>query len=82
MLQQRGAQWLAEINDEQASPEAAIRAVIEGARLERLARGEVTERTEIQNDTDPRLEQLSDQALDRLIELAEGVRREDTAGSE
>ncbi len=82
LLQQRGAQWLAQIDDEQASPEAAIRAVIEGARLERLARGEATERTEIQNAPDPKLEQLSDQELDRLVELAEGVRREDTTSSE
>ena len=78
LLQQRGTQWLAQINDEQASPEAAIRAVVEGARLERLARGEATERTEIQNVPDPRLEQLNDQELDRLVELAESVRGEDT----
>ena len=81
LLQQRGAQWLAQINDEQASPEAAIRAVVEGAKLERLARGEPTERTEIQNEPDPRLERLSDEELDRLVELAEGVRREDAPQS-
>ena len=75
LLQQRGAQWLAQVNDEQVSPEAAIRAVVEGARLERLARGEPTERTEIHNDADPRLERLSDEELDRLIELAEGLVR-------
>ncbi len=76
LLQQKGAEWLAQIETEQASPEAAIRAVVEGARLERLARGEVTERTEVRNDADPKLERLDDEALDHLIELAEGVQRE------
>ena len=77
LLQQRGTQWLAQISDEKATPEAAIRAVVEGAKLERLARGEATERTEIHHDADPRLAELSDEQLDRLIELAEGVRGED-----
>ncbi len=76
LLQQKGTEWLAQIETEEAKPEAAIRAVVEGARLERLARGEATERTEIRDDTDPRLQRLSDEELDRLIELAEGVRGE------
>ena len=74
LLQQKGAEWLAQIENEKASPEAAIRAVVEGARLERLALGEATERTEVHGEhPDPRLEQLGDEELDRLIELAEGT---------
>lgn len=81
LLQQKGAEWLAQIETEHASPEAAIRAVVEGARLERLARGEATERTEIRDDTDPKLQRLSEKELDRLIELAEGLRGEDAPRS-
>ena len=71
LLQQKGTAWLTELSAAEASAEAAIRAVTEGAKLERLARGEATERTEHQGPSDPRLEELHDAELDRLIELAE-----------
>ena len=75
LLQQRGAEWLAGMSRDDATADAAIRAIVEGARLERLARGEPTERQEVIGDdkTDPRLAALSDEELDRLIEYAEGA---------
>ena len=44
LLQQRGTEWLAGMTEERVTADAAIRALVEGARLERLARGEPTER--------------------------------------
>ena len=72
LLQQRGAEWLATINETKATPDAAIRALVEGAKLERLARGEPTEVKEIHHDdADPRLSRLSDERLAALIARAE-----------
>lgn len=71
LLQQKGTAWLTDLTAAEASAEAAIRAITDGAKLERLARGEATERTEHQGPSDPRLEELDDAELDRLIELAE-----------
>jgi hypothetical protein len=51
------------------SPAEAIRALAEGARLERLARGEVTERTSIKGD-DIDLTRFSLVELRALAELA------------
>ena len=76
LLQQRGAEWLTQ-QDDPASPEAAIRAIVEGARLERLVRGEATERTEQMTPTQERLEALSDEQLDDLLgQLAAGLEGE------
>ncbi len=72
LLQQKGAERLAALEPEAFSADAAIRALIEGAKLERLARGEVTERQEVQQTGDPRLERISDDDLTTLLELAEG----------
>ena len=66
LLQQNGAEWLGVMGADDATPEAAIRAIIEGAKLERLARGEPTERTEATSSTEQRLEALSGAELDRL----------------
>ena len=73
LLQQRGTEWLGELKSEDASPEAAIRAITEGAKLERLARGEATERTESVDQAAEQLEGLSDDELQRLIAVAEGT---------
>ena len=74
LLQQKGAEWIAPVGAEEATPDAAIRAIVEGAKLERLARGEATERTEQRDITDERLKELSDDELDRLLDqLGEGV---------
>ena len=75
LLQQRGAEWLAGMSKDDATADAAIRAIVEGARLERLARGEPTERQEVTGNekADPRFAALSDEELDRLIQYAEGA---------
>ena len=70
----------APVSAEEATPDAAIRAIVEGAKLERLARGEATERTEQRDITDERLKELSDDELDRLLDqLGEGVGGEGAA---
>lgn len=70
LLQQKGAEWLSTLGADEVSAEAAIRAVVEGARLERLARGEVTERTGNVDERDPQLERLTDDELQGLIRIA------------
>ena len=50
------------------SPAGLIRALESGARLERLARGEPTDRAETIMAGDPRLERLTDDELDTLLE--------------
>ena len=67
LLQQKGAEWLMRAAVDEAGPDTAIRALIEGAKLERLVRGEATERTERKTTTDERLETLSNVELDHLI---------------
>lgn len=82
LLQQKGAEWLAPMSADDATADAAIRAVVEGSRMERLARGEPTERQEVQGglQINARLVGLTDAELDRLIEHAEGaLRGEDPA---
>jgi len=82
LLQQKGAEWIAAIDGGDATAEAAIRAIVEGSRMERLARGEPTERGEVQGDVtvNARLAALSDAELDRLIEYVHGaLGREDPA---
>ncbi len=82
LLQQKGAEWIAGVTADDASPEAAIRAIVEGAKLERLARGEATERTEQRDITDLRLKELSDEELDGLLDdMGEGVGGEDAPRS-
>lgn len=84
-LQQRGARWLAELTAEDVPPAAAIRAITEGAKLERLARGEVTERIEQRNEEeaeDDQLKELSDAELEALIRRVEALRGEDAQGPE
>ena len=73
LLQQKGAAWLQGVAADAASPEAAIRAITEGAKLERLVRGVPTERTEAVDATTARVEGLADDELHRLLQLAEGA---------
>jgi len=69
LLQQKGTEWIAGLDDT-PSAEAAIRAIVEGAKLERLARGETTEKIQIEETGDSRLMELSDDHLEELIRLA------------
>ena len=73
LLLQQGAAWLQGVAADAASPEAAIRAITEGAKLERLVRGVPTERTEAVDATTARVEGLADDELHRLLQLAEGA---------
>ena len=75
LLQQKGTEWLAAMAPGDATAEGAIRAVVEGARLERLARGEPSDRKEVQGEigVNARLASISDEELDRLIEHAESA---------
>lgn len=72
-LQQKGMEWLVTMGEDAATPEAAVRAIVEGAKLERLARGEVTGRQEVTGDITTRLSEFSDEELDALIEHAAGL---------
>ena len=81
LLQQKGTEWLSAMSVEEATPDAAIRAVVDGAKLERLVRGEPTERTDQRTAAEHRLETVSDAELDRLLELAaQPVAGEDAPG--
>lgn len=71
LLQQTGMEWLTSIPEGRLTPDAAIRALVEGARLERLARGEATERTEIGPIKNNPLEEISDDELRELVEIAQ-----------
>lgn len=75
LLQQKGTEWLVASGDGELSAETAIRAVVEGARLERLARGEPADRIRqegglIHGQID--LSSFSLEELRRMVELAEG----------
>lgn len=73
LLQHKGTEWLAGIEAEDASAAAAIRALVEGTKLERAVQVELTAEAEAApNEPDDRLERFSDDDLARLIELAEG----------
>lgn len=52
MIQAKGFKRLSDLNDQQLTPREALACVIEGAKLERLARGEVTERTVTETASD------------------------------
>ena len=79
LLQQKGAARLSSMDLAEMDADAAIRALTEGARLERLARGAATDRSDLNHGSgDHRLEQINDDQLDRLIthleaELADGA---------
>lgn len=87
LLQQRGAEWLTRVDADEASPDTAIRAIVEGAKLERLARGEPGERDHDRSDGgethDPRFTDFSTDELRRLVESAErAVGRAGETGTE
>jgi hypothetical protein len=82
LMQQKGAQRLSELAHEDMKSGDAIRAIIEGARLERLARGEPTEHVLNTEDRDPQLERLTDDELEQLIrDVAARSARTDQTGS-
>lgn len=83
LLQQKGAQKYSGLNPDEMTPEVATRAIVEGQKLERLARGEATERAETMSQTDERLRRVEDDELEHLIELAkESATREESSQSD
>ena len=68
LLQQKGAEWLTQFATDEATPDAAIRALVEGAKLERLARGEPSERSaqERGSDDEERFARFTDEELELL----------------
>ena len=82
-LQQKGVERLQSLRPEELTPSDAVRALIEGVRLERLARGEPTDR--IMQRGEERLgpidlRKFTNEELRRLAELAD--RRATGAGEE
>lgn len=71
VLQQEGLRWLQTIDPKRVSASAVTRAIVEGAKLERVALGEPGDLTAEVDETAAlaRLEQLSDEQLERLTDL-------------
>ena len=73
-LQQKGAERLQSLRPEELSPSDAVRALIEGVRLERLARGEPTDRITHRGEESHGpidLRRFTNEELRRLAELAD-----------
>jgi len=70
LLQQKGAEWLMTL-EEEISPEAAIRAIVEGAKLERQARGEPGERLQETSEVSYDFRSYTNEELRVLIELGD-----------
>jgi hypothetical protein len=68
-LQQRGLEWLRDKQPREVSASESVRAIEAGFRLEALALGEATERIAVE-DSDDRIERLSDEELEGLISAA------------
>ena len=79
-LQQKALHRLNALEPEELTPVALIRALLAGAKLERLARGETTERTEVEGALSHGIDLsgFSDEELRRLARLA--ARHADGAG--
>ena len=74
LLQQKGTEWLMALLGGDVTAEAAIRAIAEGAKLERLARGEPGNRQEFRgtSDEDEQYSQFSPQQLRAFLEAMGG----------
>ena len=70
LLQQRGLEWLKEKGAGEVSAHEAIRSIDTGFKLEALALGEATQRIAVEEDEDERLQRLSDEELELLIQQA------------
>lgn len=82
-LQQKGVERLQSLRPEELTPSDAVRALIEGVRLERLARGEPTDRIAQKGEEGHEpvdLRNFNNEELRRLAEL--GDRRAAGAGEE
>lgn len=70
VLQQKAVERIQALADNELTGSEAIRALVEGARLERLARGEVTDRPQIERTDDLDLSGFSIAELRALAEIA------------
>ena len=68
VLQQRGLVWLQDKEADDVKANEAIKAIVEGFRLEALGLGDATERVAVEGDYAHVLERLTDDELERLIE--------------
>jgi len=71
LLQQKGTEWLLSINGGVVDASTAVKAIFEGAKLERIARGQPGERQEIQGELETRLSLLEDPAFEALLRHVE-----------
>lgn len=72
LMQQKGTEWLLSIDRGLVDANAALKAIFDGAKLERIARGQPGERQEIQGELETRLSLLEDAAFEALLRLVEG----------
>lgn len=75
LLQQRGTEWLSQLDGDRVTGSDAIRAITEGARLEREARGDSDEsgqRAPGRDHVRDRLAELTDEQLEALTEGLKG----------
>ena len=70
LMQEKGIELLRQISPDSATFDQAIKAVVEGAKLEITARGEPTSRQEVNIDFDARFQEISDDKVDALIQRA------------
>ncbi|MGD9713363.1 MAG: hypothetical protein AB7V46_15025 [Thermomicrobiales bacterium] len=77
VLQQKAVQRIQALADDELTGSEAIRALVEGARLERLARGEVTDRSQIERTDDLDLSGFSIAELRVLAQIAANNSRGD-----
>jgi uncharacterized protein YoaH (UPF0181 family) len=78
-LQQKAVQRIQSLYESDLTATEAIKALTEGARLERLARGEVTDRTSVERSDDIDLSSFSLAELRVLAEIAAANIRGDSA---
>jgi len=71
LMQQKGTEWLLAIAGV-VDASTALKAIFDGAKLERIARGQPGERQEIQGEIESRLALLEDAAFEALLRLVEG----------
>jgi hypothetical protein len=72
-MQEKGLAWLLSVDGGLVDAATALKAIFEGAKLERIARGQPGERQEIQGEIETRLSLLEDAAFDALLQHVESL---------
>ena len=82
-MQEKGLDWLSSMGLDNATVDGAIKAIVEGAKLESLSRGEPTERREVTGEFEARFSEFSDDELETIVEFAhQALERADEAAAE